>query len=66
MPVRLEKETVQDLVAKADAQPESTLAWEARRILANWLKEQGLDMDAATRKLIRDTLTRWGMPQTVE
>jgi hypothetical protein len=61
MPVTLQKATVQNLVDMANAMPESTLAHEARRVLANWLKEPGLDMDDATRKLIRDTLTQWGV-----
>lgn len=61
MTVRLEIETVQNLVGMADALPESTLAYEARGVLANWLKEPGLDMDEATRNLVRETLTRWGV-----
>ena len=60
MTVLLTIDTVKSLVNQADAEPESTLAYEARTVLARWLKEPGLVMDDATRELIRKTLARWG------
>ena len=61
MTVRLPIETVKQLLDLANALPESTLAREAPVIFADWFKEPGLVMDEATRKLIQETLTRWGV-----
>ena len=59
MPVRLQKETVESMVAKAKAEPDSEFAREVREKLAEWLQDPDLVIDADIRTLIHDTLEEW-------